>query len=160
MAVRRMPAHRSATRSRGRGERGTAAVEAGLIMSLLSPMLVGVLFYGNYFWQAQRLSAYAPHVTQSSLVGLYGSCQDLLTAVRNTVLVDVNNASGSTRVTLDDVTAQVVDYLPDTLGVDVRVSVRVPVVASSVDALLPNHGDVVSEALTRLENVRLSVQGC
>lgn len=151
---------RAAQRARRHPETGVAAVETGLVMMFLSPLLIGVLFYGSYFWQAQKMSAYAPQVTQSQVVGLYTSCADLLTAVKGTVLTNVNNVSTSTQIGLDDITATVVDFLPDQLGVDVRVSVRVPVVTSVVSAILPNNGDVVSEVLTRLENVRLNVQTC
>lgn len=137
-----------------------AAVEAGLVTVFLSPLLLGVLWFGDHFWQQQHKQAYDPRVSQQSLFGEYGSCEQLLTAVRNSVVVNVNNVSGVTPIDLDAVTAEVVDFLPDQLGVDVRLSVRVPKADSAVSGLLPDNGDLVAEALTRLENVRLTTQSC
>jgi Flp pilus assembly protein TadG len=45
---------------RARAERGAAAVEAGLVSTILMPLMVGVLVYGNYFWQP-RTSTPMPH---------------------------------------------------------------------------------------------------
>jgi Flp pilus assembly protein TadG len=42
---------------RARTERGAAAVEAGLVSTILMPLMVGVLVYGNYFWHAQNALA-------------------------------------------------------------------------------------------------------
>ncbi len=145
---------------RTRSERGVAAVEAGLIVTFLSPLLVGTLFYGTYFWKAQQLDAYTPTIPPTAVVGTYLNCVDLLTKVRNTVLVNSNGLGTATELQLDDITATVVDHVPERLGVDVLISVRVPVVSAGVGALLPNGGDVVTEALTRLESVRLDTQSC
>ncbi len=147
-------------RSRRRSERGVAAVEAGLITMVLSPMVLGALFYGNYFWQAQKLSSYTPTVTQSELVGAYVSCSALLQDVAATVVGNVNHLAGASPIGVADVTATIVDYLPDEVGVDVRVSVAVPVTSSVVGSMLPHGGAVVSETLTRLQNVRLTASGC
>jgi len=140
-----------------RSERGVAAVEAGLITMFLSPFLGGVLWFGNYFWQQQEM--YEPTVTQTEVVGVFGTCQDLVGAVKGSVLTNVNNVSGSTGIDLDDIAVTVVDFVPDQIGVDVHISVRVPMVGTMA-SWLPDDGDVVSEAIVRLENVRLTVASC
>jgi hypothetical protein len=155
---------RSGVRRRGRGlrrdERGTAVVEAGLVTMFLAPLLMGVLWFGNYFWHQQSKDTYAPRVSQSQLVGNYLSCEELVSAVRQTAVVNLNNVSGNSPVSLDNVTARVIDFVPNQLGVEVEVSVRVPAARSAVSWLLPHGGDLVTESMTRLENVRVTSQTC
>ena len=50
---------------RARCERGVAAVEAGLVTTVLMPLLVGVLVWGNYFWHAQKVEPYAARLPQA-----------------------------------------------------------------------------------------------
>ncbi len=140
------------------GERGVAAVEAGLVTALLSPMLGGVLWFGNYFWQQQVM--YEPTVTQSQVVGVFADCQNLIDQVKGTVLANAASVSDAAGIGIEDVVVDVVDFVPDQVGVDVRISVRVPVTGAALSWLLPNDGDVVSEVLTRLENVRLTAPSC
>lgn len=146
---------------RTRTERGVAAVETGLITVLLSPMLAGVLWFGQHFWMQQRMPE--PQVSQSAVVGVFTTCQDLLAAVKGSVLVNADNAARATGVLpveAADITAEVVDFLPDRVGVDVRVSIRVPIGQTVMSWLVPDDGYAVSEAMTRLENVRLTVASC
>ena len=143
---------------RGRNERGVAAVEAGLITMFLSPLLGGVLWFGNYFWQSQGM--YEPSVSQNQVVGVFHDCQNLVGQVKGTVLTNLTNISDTTGVGLDDITVDIVDFVPDQVGVDVRISIRVPLAGAAVSWLLPNDGDVVSEALVRLENASLTVPTC
>jgi len=143
-----------------RDERGTAVVEAGLVTMFLAPLLMGVLWFGDHFWHQQSKDAYAPRVSQSQLVGNYLSCEELVSAVRQTALTNVNNVSGNSPIALDDVTARVIDFVPDQLGVEVEMSIRVPGAHSALSGLLPNDGDIVTESLTRLENVRVTSQTC
>ena len=145
---------------RRRDQRGTAVVEAGLVTMFLAPLLMGVLWFGDHFWHQQSKAAYEPRISQSQLVGNYLSCEELVSAVRQTALTNVNNVSGNSPISLDDVTARVVDFVPDQLGVEVEISIRVPGAQSAVSGLLPNDGDLVTEALTRLENVRVTSQTC
>src|SRR5689334_1268007 len=106
---------------RRRDQRGVAAVEAGLISALLSPLMIGVLAYGQYFWAAQRETV-APRVDQAAVYGAFGSCESLRTLLRDTVVANVNRvaaASGDkTHVDASQVTAQIVDFVPHQLGVD------------------------------------------
>ncbi len=140
-------------RMRPGAQSGVAAVEAGLVTTFLMPMLVGVLFYGQYFWQAQKVDAYAPRVAQGQVTG-YLTCAELVDAVTRTVAANANALARSATVDASDVTARVVQVLPD-VGVTVAVSVRVPVV-SSMTSLLPNNGAVVTEALLRLDDVSVT----
>jgi len=149
---------RRPARLRAGDERGAAAVEAGLITALLSPFLMGLLGLGSALWGMQGSDAYEPRVDQAELAGSYLSCTALLDAVRNSVLVNANNVSDSTDVALDDVAARVVDFVPDQIGVDVHVSVRVQ---SNTDlGWLPFDHDVVLESQTRLDYAVLGVETC
>ncbi|GAA1927929.1 hypothetical protein [Nocardioides marmoribigeumensis] len=149
--------------SRRRDQQGVAAVEAGLISALLSPLMIGVLAYGQYFWQAQR-DAVEPQVDQAAVYGAFTSCESLRTLLRDTVAANANKAtaasSGTTGVDASDVTAQIVDFVPHQLGVDVKLSVKVSVAQSAMSGLLPNDGEVVSDTSVHLDNVRLDVQAC
>ena len=153
----------SETRGARRDQRGVAAVEAGLISALLSPLMIGVLAYGQYFWEAQRVSV-APQVDQGAVYGAFASCEQLRTLLRDTVVDNAEKvASASSETTgLDasQVTAQIVDFVPHQLGVDVKLSVRVSVAQSAMSGLLPNGGEVVSDTSVHLDNVRLDVQAC
>jgi hypothetical protein len=152
---------RSASRTSA-GERGAAAVEAGLLVSfVLVPLLLGVLYYGNYFWRAQHVSAYAPRVPQAGVVGEL-SCSELVARVKQLALgavADADHLLGS-KLGLDDVAVDVVRVLP-TVGADVRVSVRVPAVSEALAWLpLPHGGDLVSDVLVRLDNVSVTTTSC
>lgn len=146
-------------RARRAEQRGVAAVEAGLISALLSPLMIGVIAYGQYFWAAQR-DTVAPQVNQASVYGAFASCDSLLALLRNTVVDNAAKVSSGGLVEADDVTAEIVDFVPHELGVDVRLSVRVSVAQSALSGLLPNDGEVVSDAYVHLDNVRLDVQAC
>ncbi len=143
-----------------RRERGVAAVEAGLVTTILMPLMVGVLFFGNYFWHAQEAGAYDPRIPQDAVVGYHLSCQQVTDRVKQAV-VDQSAALGDAyapALHLDQVTASVVDVLPDA-SVVVHVGVRVQVV-SQLTSLLPDGGAVVNDATMRLENVTVDSAAC
>jgi Flp pilus assembly pilin Flp len=146
-------------RLRRRNQSGVAAVEAGLISALLSPLMIGVLAYGQYFWEAQS-KAVDPQVDQGAVYGAYLSCEDLRTVLRETVVANAAHASSGTPIDAGDVTAEIVDFVPHQLGVDVTVSVRVSVAQSAMSGLLPDDGEVVSDTSVHLDNVRLDVESC
>jgi Flp pilus assembly pilin Flp len=140
-------------------QRGVAAVEAGLISALLSPLMIGVIAYGQYFWSAQR-DAVTPQVDQAAVFGAFTSCESLRTLLRDTVVANAAHVSSGTPVQLEDVTAKIVDFVPGQVGVDAKLSVRVAVSQSALSGLLPNDGEVVTDAYVHLDNVRLDVQAC
>jgi Flp pilus assembly pilin Flp len=142
----------------GRDERGAAAVEAGLITALLSPLLLGLLGMGNLLWGLQDTHAYEPRVDQAQVAGSFLDCQSLLRAVKDSVLVNADNLGGSTDLALDDITAEVVDFVPDQIGVDVHVAVRV----ASRGALgwLPFKTDTLLESQLHLDYAVLDVETC
>src|SRR5690349_6895865 len=144
---------------RRREQRGVAAVEAGLISALLSPLMIGVLAYGQYFWQAQRVSV-DPQVDQGAVYGAFTSCESLRTLLVDTVVSNLSHVTDGAPVDAGDVTAEIVDFVPRQLGVDVRLSLRVSVAQSAISGLLPNGGEVVSDTSVHLDNVRLDVQAC
>ncbi len=133
-------------------------MEAGLITALLSPLLLGLLGLGSSLWGLQGTDAYEPRVDQTRVAGSFLSCQALVDAVKDSVRVNIDNLSGSTGLEPDDVTAEVVDFVPGQVGVDVHVSVRV---ASHRDlGWLPFDRDVVLESQLRLDYAVLDVETC
>jgi hypothetical protein len=144
--------------SRGRDERGAAAVEAGLVTALLSPLLLGLLGTGQLLWGLQDTHAYQPAVDQAQVAGRYLDCRSLLDAVRQSVLVNADNLAGGRDLGLDDVTAEVTDFVPDQVGVDVRVSVRVR--DDGALGWLPFRRDVTVDSLLHLDYAVLGVATC
>ncbi|MGZ4445280.1 MAG: hypothetical protein ACXVWZ_03930 [Nocardioides sp.] len=149
-----------------RPERGAAAIEAALLLSLvLTPLMLGVLYYGFFFWKLQRVPELDPNIDQSGIVGTFCLNQqtDLLTRVRAAALVSAQNLDNGTDlpVSLSDITATVVQYTPGALGVVVKVGFRTHVLDEAVSWLpLPNDGNVVSDSQVRLENVVITSGSC
>jgi hypothetical protein len=135
-----------------------AAVEAGLVSTVLMPLLLGVLVYGNYFWHAQKVDAYAARIPAGVIQGSGLTCEQLVDRVKATVVANVNELAESTPIDATDVAVQVVEVLP-TVGAVVQVSVSVPV-ASTLASLLPNGGAVVTESMLRLDDVTLTTTSC
>lgn len=149
-----------------RDEGGAAAVEAGLLISaVLVPLMLGVINYGYYFWQLQRIPELDPNLDQSSFVGTYcaGQIPDLLTRVRQAALVAAENLDDGSDlpVALSDITATVVSYTPDTLGLVVEVGFSTNVIDELISFLpLPDDGNLVSGAQVRLQNVKITSGSC
>jgi hypothetical protein len=149
-----------------RDDAGAAAVEAGLLISaILMPLLLGVINYGHYFWQLQRVPELDPNIDQSGLVGTYclGQIPDLLTRVREAALVAANNLDDGNDLplSLSDITATVVSYTPDTLGLVVEVGFSTNVIDELISFLpLPDDGNLVSGAQVRLQNVKITSGSC
>lgn len=131
-----------------------------MFVGLLMPLLVGILYYGNYFWQAQKVDPLAARLPMDGVVGTF-SCEQLVDRVKDTVLANLSAIDGSLGdLGLADVAVRVVDVLP-TVGALVTVSVRVPVADQLTDLLpLPGAGSTVSEATYRLDNVVLTTTSC
>jgi hypothetical protein len=147
---------------RAAGERGAIAVEAAMILSLvLMPLLLGVITYGSYFWQAQKAEPLAARLPLDSVVGTF-NCAQLVDRVKTTVqnaLPSVTNLFSGV-LPLDAIGVRVIDVLP-TIGVELEVSVSVPALNTLGGLLpLPNGGSLVSEATYRLDNVKLTTAGC
>jgi hypothetical protein len=151
----------SGGRSRRRDDDGAAAVESALVLSVvLAPLLMGILTYGYYFWQAQKVPLLDPNIDQAGIVGEL--CEgELLTRVRAAALTAVTavDDTGALPVTLGDITATVVSVVPDGLGVNVTVSVTTSIGEGSF-LPLPNDGNVTKDVLMRLQNVTITTSGC
>ena len=141
-----------------RSERGAAAVEAGLVTTFLMPLLLGIMFFGNYFWHAQKADAYPVRIRSGAIQGSGLTCQELVDRVKATVVANAANLADSTPIDLADVTADVVEVLP-TVGAVVRVSVRTNV-DSPLSSFLPDGGALVSDTLVRLDDVTLTTTSC
>jgi hypothetical protein len=152
--------------TRHRTQAGAAAVETAILVSaVLVPLLLGVLYYGFFFWKAQAVPTLDPDIDQAGFVGTYcvGALPQLLSRVETAVLVAIENVDegAGLPIQLSDITATVVSYVPDGLGVDIKVSVTLPALAETLAFLpLPNDGNVVSDAMVRLQNVRISTGSC
>lgn len=149
-------------RRRGERERGAVAVEAAIFISVvLIPLLLGVITYGSYFWQAQRVQPLTARLPIESIVGEF-NCAQLVDRVKTTVqnaLPTVYSLLGDD-VPLDAIGVDVVNVLPS-IGVDITVSITLPAVNQLGGFLpLPNGGDLVTEATYRLDNVKLTTAGC
>ena len=146
-------------RSRRRDD-GAVAVESALVLSfILAPLMIGVLTFGLYFWKAQRVPLLDPNIDQSGLVGEI--CEsEIVDRVRTAALVAVENVDGADAlpVTLSDITATIVSYVPGGLGVDVSVSITSNISDGSPFPL-PNDGNVTNDVLIRLQNVKIKT-GC
>jgi hypothetical protein len=123
--------------------------------------MLGIVCYGSYFWHAQHVNAYAPRIPQDGVVGAF-TCAELVARVQSLALgaVETLDDGLGSAVSLDDIAVDVVRVLP-TVGVDVRISVAIPVVSEAASFLpLPHDGAVVSDVLTRLENATVTTESC
>ena len=145
-----------------RSERGAAAVEAGLIISfLLIPLVLGIITYGSYFWQAQKVEPLSSRLPLQDIVGTF-NCAQLIDRVKTTVQNAIPEITGlvGSDLPLSAIGVTAIKALP-TVGVDVTVSISLQ---SSFDLggliPLPNGGQILSEATYRLDNVKLTTAGC
>jgi hypothetical protein len=150
-----------ARRARRRTQRGAAAVEAALVVPfVLAPLLLGILFYGNYFWQAQKVSDLdVSGVPAGAVSGTY-SCPQLLDRVKS--LLAGNLAALATELGVPasavQLTTDVVHVLP-TIGVDIQLSVNID--ASKLFGVLSLPSPPLVQTLTqRLQNVKITTQSC
>ena len=131
---------------------------------MLSPLLIGLLGMGSTLWGLQGADAYDPRVDQARVAGSFLSCQALLDAVKDTVRVNADNlsggsdGSGTAGLEVDDVTAEVVDFVPGQVGVDVHVATRVQ--SHTALGWLPFDHDVVLESQLHLDYAVLDVETC
>jgi hypothetical protein len=142
-------------------ERGAVAVEAAFVLSvILIPLLVGVITYGSYFWQAQRVQPLSTQVPVADIVGTF-NCAQLVDRVKTTVQNALPQVPGLTGpLPLDDIAVEVVNVLPS-VGVDITLSITLPATNALGGFLpLPNGGSLVSESAYRLNNVTLTSAGC
>lgn len=149
--------------TRRRDQRGAAAVEAALMAALLlAPLLSGVLYWGNYFYEAQKVRTLdVTAIPQGSVAGTY-SCAQLTDKVKTLVASNLTSIASQLGVAQSaiGVTASVVRVLPD-LGVDVQLSVTIPIADQLGSILpLPNGGAVVQAATQRLSNVKVTTTSC
>lgn len=154
---------RRSTVRRPRGQRGAAAVEGAiLVLAVLAPLFSGVLYWGHYFWQAQRVSNLdVTGIPPGSVAGTY-DCQQLLSRVTSLLGDNVSSLSRQLGVPTSAIgtVVRVVRVLPG-IGVDVEVSVRVPVANELASLLpLPNNGAVLTVATQRLESVKVTTSSC
>lgn len=147
-----------ARRARG-AERGAAAVEAGLVVSvLLVPLMLGVLQWGDYFWRAQRVDTVTPGVPVGAMAASF-TCDALKNQVATTVVAVVNGLDSSLGLQASDVTVVVIEVLPD-VGVTVDVHISVPTAGLAGLIPLPGGGAFVTDFTQRLDDVRVSDVTC
>lgn len=139
-----------------RREGGVAALEAGLVTTFLMPLLVGLLFFGMYFWRAQQADVYDARLPSGSYAGQSLACLTLLQQVENDVVALVNSTNDTTApdISLSNVSAAVVDVIPSG-GAVVVVTISVPVV-SAFGSFLPNDGNLVTQTTLHLDEVTVT----
>jgi Flp pilus assembly protein TadG len=143
---------------RRRAERGAAAVEGALVLGFfVIPMLIGILAYGQYFWQRQKVAGTDLNISTSSVYGLL-TCQELSARVVSLVQDAVRNAGFAvdSSTPADQIDVSVLNVVSG-VGADVQVTIHVPV-ANAVAGLLPlpDDGVLVQELLLRVDNVHIT----
>ena len=145
-----------------RVERGAVAVETALILTfIMIPLVMGVITYGSYFWQAQKVQPLSQRLPLDDVVGEF-DCAQLVDRVKTTVQNALPNVDGALNgvLPLSAIGVQVVNVLPS-VGVDIVLSINLPAVNQLGGLLpLPNGGSLLSEATYRLDNVKLTTAGC
>lgn len=148
---------------RARHQHGAAAVEFALLAAfVLVPLVLGVLYWGMYFWRAQAAGAVPATLPTNGISGRFATCGELVTAVKNTLVGISPNITGTVGDPLQasDIVVSVVELLP-TVGAVVRIQLTIPVLAEVSTLLpLPNDGAVVTELTTRLDNVVVTSGTC
>lgn len=148
--------------ARVRTHEGAVAVEAALVLCfVIVPLLLGVVHYGTYFWHAQRVDAYAWRIPQDAIVGRF-TCAELVARVQSLAAGLVANVGDALPAppSPTGIVVDVIRVVPE-MGADVRIALTVPVVTQVLPWLpLPNGGAVVTEFLTRLENVQVTTTSC
>lgn len=142
-------------------DRGAAAVETALVVSvLLVPLLLGILTWGDYFFRAQRVDTLAPGVPVGGVAGSFG-CQALKDAVAATVVDVVGDLDASLAgIEVSDVTVTVVEILPD-VGVTVDIHIETPLVGGLASLIpLPGGGAIVTDFSQRLQDVTVTDVTC
>jgi len=148
--------------SREHGERGAVAVEAALFLSVvLVPLLLGIITYGNYFWQAQRVQPLSARLPLESIVGEF-NCAQLVDRIKTTVQNAMPEVTGliDGQLPLDAIGVHIDDVLA-TVGVDVTVTIAVEASLNLGGMIpLPHGGNLLTEASYRLDNVKLTTASC
>lgn len=148
-------------RGRARRERGAAAVEAALVISvLLVPLFLGVVALGDYFFRAQRVDTLAPGVPVGGVAGAF-TCQGLKDRVAATVVDVVGDLDASLGdIDVSDVTVTVVEVLPD-VGVIVDIHIETNLVGGLASLIpLPGGGSIVTDFSQALEDVTITDVVC
>ena len=147
-------------RPRRPSEHGAAAVETGLVVSvILIPLILGVLQWGDYFWKAQQVDTVTPGVPVGELAAAF-TCQGLKDQVATTVAAVVSSLDGSLAIDASDITVTVIEVLPD-VGVTVQVHIEVPATNGLADLIpLPEGGAIVTDFTQRLDDVKVSDLTC
>lgn len=133
-----------------------------MLSFVIVPLLLGIVYWGMWFWQAQAVGQLSVTLPGDAVSGRFETCGELAARVEETLVglaPDLTGTVGSP-LGLDDVTVEVVELLP-AVGAVVRISIRVPVV-EEISGLhpLPNDGAVVTELLTRLDDVVVTTGTC
>lgn len=142
------------------------AVEGALVAAaILVPLLLGVLYWGHYFWLAQRAEIEPPRLDQRLAIGTCSNDQ-LTTRVKASVAQNVWALNDTTLTSLGISADQLPNLIEVTLdevpgvGVDVHVRLSIPLTDELAGVLpLPNEGRLVRDLTQRLDYVDLTTGG-
>jgi hypothetical protein len=155
-------ARRPGVEGRRKTAAGAAAVEGALVLSaVLLPLLLGVVQYGIYFWQAQRVPASVPRLPTDELVGTF-ACGELVARVTSLLSGAPEDGSGASGLLRQEasITGVLVRPLAG-LGADVTVAMKTDAADEIFPLLpLPHDGAVLTEFTTRLDDVRITTGSC
>lgn len=145
------------SRARRRSDRGAVGVEAALVLGFfLVPLMLGMLSFGQYFWERQKVSGVNLSQGGATIVGRL-TCADLKGRVFALLegTLDSAGVSLGRPLSLGDLVLDVVRGTTNSIGIDVQVGVTVPL-ATAIGTFLPDDGALVDAVLLRLDNVQLS----
>lgn len=147
-------------RHRSNDERGIAAIEAAILVSiLLVPLILGIIQWGDYFWKAQKVDTLAPAVPEGQVAGVF-TCEGLQDVVTAAVVDVVAGLDPDLPVVVpEDVVVTVLEVLPE-VGVVVQIHLEVVVDGLSSLVPLPNGGAIITDFTQRFDDVTLSDQVC
>lgn len=142
------------------------AVEGALAAAaILVPLLLGILYWGNYFWLAQRAEIEPPRLDQRLAVGscsndqltsrVKASVSENVWALNSTTLTGL----GLSETDIPDLVEVTLDDVPG-VGVDVDIQISIPLTTELAGILpLPNDGRLIRDLNQRLDNVDLTSNG-
>lgn len=147
-------------------DRGAAAVEGALVFSLLlAPLLLGVLFFGRYFWNEQQTALYPPRLSASLASGYCTSAQ-IVDRVKSSAAASLYSLNARTLDGLGISQNGLVDYLDVTVqslgsvGADVTVSLKLPNTGRVTGAVPGRTDDLIfRDTKQRLSYVSVSTNG-
>ncbi len=141
-----------------RGERGSAALEFGIVAPVILLMIFGIIQYGYLFWSLQTASATAREAARQLIVGTDQDCATAQ-AVAQARMPAVGATAPQVQVAYADPAGQ--DSADPVVGGLVTVTVSFQSLDLHLPFLpVPDGGLVTQDARARVENVPATALAC